>query len=70
MATWYEIKRKQREQTERLRRRGLLNDIPEEKPLFCGSGRGRAFGRRPYTSDSPPRPPIAADDQAGPETQD
>jgi hypothetical protein len=43
MATWYELQRKDREAARRLRERG----IPDEKPLFCGSGRGRAFGRRP-----------------------
>jgi hypothetical protein len=44
MATWYEIQRKNREAARRLRERG----IPDQPPLFFGSGRGRGFGRKPY----------------------
>jgi hypothetical protein len=41
--------------------------LPEEKPLFFGSGRGRAFGRRPIGMTSAPQPcpkPESRDEEA------
>jgi len=61
MATWYEEQRKNREAARRLRAAG----IRDEEPLFFGSGRGRAFGRRPvgiFTTGSQAGPKVESPD--------
>jgi hypothetical protein len=57
--TYKEWKKKYDKAGRRLREMG----IPDEKPLFFGSGRGRAFGRKPYRSYSPPSPPKPTPNQ-------
>jgi hypothetical protein len=57
---WYERKRREREQTRRLKELGYV--IKDEPPLFFTGGRGRAFGRRPLSF--PTRPQPAPDPQS------
>ena len=51
---WYERKRREREQTRRLKELGHV--IKDEPLLFFTGGRGRAFGRRPVSSPTRPQP--------------
>jgi hypothetical protein len=54
----------EQKRTDYLRSRGLLANLPPERPLFFTGSRGCAFGRRPVGNPPAPQPspkPESAD---------
>ncbi len=66
MATWYEIQRKNREASRRLRAQGIW----DEEPLFFAGGRGRAFGRKPVGIPARPQTGPKSESPDGQEKRD